>query len=400
MRTITGRQFGFDVALAGLFALACVFIMVAGLSGLGSERLQFLPLLFIAAAIALRRLSPGAALALAWVSAAVQLGARLDPSIHNLGICAVLYATAAYGGRVVRWLGLASAIAGALVATLYLVVLRSWFGGVSYFPTMFPGQARDFSLLFFGSLALLALSWVSGLLIRATRAGREARASAVDALREADLAESRVVLEQERNRIARDMHDVVAHTLAVVIAQADGARFAASARPAVAVGALETISSVARDALGDVRMLLAELRHDEGSTPQPAVADFNALFAQLRAAGLDLRVRESGSRVGLGAGHEIAAYRIVQEGLTNALRHGAPGQPVSLELDWGADELTIELVNELRPADTTGPVPIAGRGHGLPGMHERAQLAGGVLSVGVEGGSFVLHAVIPAGVAA
>ncbi|GAA4171839.1 sensor histidine kinase [Gryllotalpicola koreensis] len=393
MRTITGRQFGFDVAAAALFALVCGFIMLVNLRGLGSERLQFVPLLLITAAVALRRLSPAVALALAWISAIAQLGLRLDPSIHNLGICAVLFATAAYGGRVLRWFGLASAVAGATVATAYLLVVQSWFGGVSYYPLLFPGQLRDFSLLFIGSLALLVLSWVSGLLIRSTRAGRAAREREEEARHDADLAEYRVVVEQERNRIARDMHDVVAHSLAVVIAQADGARFAASARPEVAVGALETISSVARDALGDVRMLLAELRHDEGSTPQPSVADLDALFGQLRGAGLELRVHESGERRSLGAGHDIAAYRIIQEGLTNALRHGTRGEPVDLTLFWAADALHLELVNAVGSATDT-----AGVGHGLPGMRERAQLAGGMLEARADDvGHFVVRAGIPFG---
>jgi signal transduction histidine kinase len=192
-----------------------------------------------------------------------------------------------------------------------------------------------------------------------------------------------------------------------VIAQADGARFAASARPDLAVDALGTIAGVARDALGDVRMLLAELRHDEGSAPQPGLADFDGLVGQLRAAGLDLTVREEGERVALGAARELAAFRIVQEGLTNALRHGAAGAPVRLSLIWAADALHLELVNLLpaEPAPSTGATPAATAstdpGHGLPGMHERAQLAGGSLVARPDGqGRFVVRAWIPNGASA
>ncbi|MCL2516867.1 MAG: histidine kinase, partial [Microbacteriaceae bacterium] len=299
------------------------------------------------------------------------------------------------------------AVGGAVVVTVYLIGYQGWFGGLGYLPMLFQGQLRDFFLLFVGSLALLALSWISGLLVRSRRQGRDAAEREEEARHDAEIAEYRVVVEQERNRIARDMHDVVAHTLAVVIAQADGARFAASTRPELAVDALDTIAGVARDALGDVRMLLAELRHDEGSAPQPGVADFDLLFGQLRAAGLDLRVTEEGERLPFGAAREMAAYRIVQEGLTNALRHGAPGEPVEVELMWAADALHIELVNKL-PAPlppATAQVPTAGAlpapGHGLPGMHERAQLAGGSLIARPDGaGRFVVRAWIPNGAAA
>jgi len=410
MRTLTGRQIRTDVVVAVAFAL-CGVVWIAyfgGSSGLG--RVDLVPLGFLSGALAFRRLSPGVALAIAWFAAVVQVGTRLQPGFADLAICAVLYATAAYGSRIVRWLGLASAIAGSFVVTVYLVWYLGWFGGVYYLPTLFEGQLRDFVILFVGSMALLVLSWVSGLLMRSRRQGRVAVEREESARHDAEIAEYRVVVEQERNRIARDMHDVVAHTLAVVIAQADGARFAASARPDLAVDALGTIAGVARDALGDVRMLLAELRHDEGSAPQPGLADFDGLMGQLRAAGLDLTVREEGERVALGAARELAAFRIVQEGLTNALRHGAAGAPVQLSLIWAADALHIELVNLLpaEPPTATGASPAVpgpaeaeepmGPGHGLPGMQERAQLAGGSLVARPDGrGRFVVRVWIPNG---
>ncbi|HEY0247691.1 MAG TPA: histidine kinase [Gryllotalpicola sp.] len=394
MRTLTGRQLGLDAAVAAAFALVCfVLLYMQDLAGFVS-RGHFVPMTVIAGALVFRRLMPGLALAVAWLGALLQLVVGLDPQIYDIGICAVLYATAAHGGRVVRWLGLVSAVLGAALASVYLIGRLRWFGGLDYVPLLFPGQARDFAVLGFGILTLLVLSWVSGLLSRSLRLSRATSRREELARRDADIAEYRVVVEQERNRIARDMHDVVAHSLAVVIAQADGARFAASARPELAVDALATISGVARDALGDVRMLLAELRHDEGATPQPSLVDLDQLFEQLRGAGLSLEVHESGFRQPLGASHEIAAYRIIQEGLTNALRHGAPGAPVGLSLFWADDGLHVEIANTMRPVGDTGPV--AGRGHGLPGMHERAQLAGGFLTAEPDGdGGFRLRTRIP-----
>ena len=123
-------------------------------------------------------------------------------------------------------------------------------------------------MLIAAAFALL-LAWTIGALVRAAlraSANREAQ----------ERAEAEAVVEQERVRIARDMHDVVAHSLAVVIAQADGARYAAAADPAVATAALGTISTTARAALADVRLLLAQLRHSEGDGPQPTLADLEA----------------------------------------------------------------------------------------------------------------------------
>ena len=135
-------------------------------------------------------------------------------------------------------------------------------------------------------------------------------------------------------RIARDMHDVVAHSLAVVIAQADGARYAPRRRriPAVATEALGTISTTARAALADVRLLLTQLRHSQGDGPQPTLADLEALYAQVRAAGVDLRVDVDPAPPGEPpAAVQLAVYRILQEALTNALRHG-DGGPVAVRL--------------------------------------------------------------------
>ena len=142
---------------------------------------------------------------------------------------------------------------------------------------------------------MLVLAWTAGLLVRSVRDTREIRRREEVANRERELVEYRYVVEQERNRIARDMHDVVAHSLAVVIAQADGARFAARADPEAAIGALGTIAGVARGALGDVRLLLAELRHAEADAPQPVLDDLGDLLEQVRAAGLDVRFTEIGT---------------------------------------------------------------------------------------------------------
>ena len=201
------------------------------------------------------------------------------------------------------------------------------------------------------------------------------------------------MVEQERNRIARDLHDVVAHSLAVVIAQADGARYTAD--PDAKDGALATISSSAREALGDVRLLLARLRHEEGAVPQPALADLDALVDQVRDAGLEVRFERSGStRSRWRRGQELAVYRIVQEALTNALRHGDPEQPVIVQLDWEPDGLTIRIRNtsaESPASPTATACPACASAQSSPAVR---------LAAGPQGADWVVTASVPAAVEA
>ena len=128
----------------------------------------------------------------------------------------------------------------------------------------------------------MLLAWTVGALVRTSLRARRTQ-------RERERAERERIEEQERGRIARDMHDVVGHSLAVIIAQADGARYAADADPQAGKDALATISTTARSALADVRLLLAQLRHSEGMAPQPMLNDLESLYSQVRAAGLAVR---------------------------------------------------------------------------------------------------------------
>ena len=379
-----------DVVLAGVFGVFCLpFAWLGGAADL-------VVLVLFAGALAVRRLSPAWSLAVAWAAALLQMAMLRDLQLYDAAVLGVLYSTAAHGGRLVKWLGLASAGAGALLATGYLAFAKPLFDqaapvGDNVWSTFFTA-----GFLLVASIAVLVLAWTAGLLVRSVRDGREVRRREEVANRERALVEYRYAVEQERNRIARDMHDVVAHSLAVVIAQADGARFAARNRPAAAVEALDTISGVARGALGDVRLLLAELRHHESDAPQPALDDLGGLIDRVRSAGLDVNFAESGERLPLGTGHQIAVYRIVQEGLTNALRHGDTSAPVDLRLRWDETGVDLELENAMR-ADAAAADSAPVFRHGIPGMRERAQLAGGTLGAEAgDDGMFRLSARIPA----
>jgi len=363
---------------------------------------------------ALRRLSPGLALTLAWLVAASQMVTGSTPGVTNLAICAVLYSTAAYGTDRVKWSGLVSVGVGALLGTFYLSFVQQSLFGVDYDIYAVTDVVRillQLGISLLGFLALLGLPWAGGLLARARwseRLSREARLvaeretaraenDAARAEREAARAERDIAVEQERNRIARDMHDVVAHSLAVVIAQADGARYAARVDPTSVDGALTTIATTAREALGDVRVLLGQLRHSQGEAPQPALGDLDRLLDQMRGSGLTVDLLVTGEPQVLGTNRQLAVFRIVQESLTNVLRHGAVDQPVGLHFDWRYEALHLVVSNVVRPptrpVDTTGDERRGG--HGLDGMRERATLAGGSLTTQNADGRFVVHAIVP-----
>lgn len=380
-----------DIVLAGVFGLACLPFALLG------NAVDLVVLVGFVGALAVRRLWPGWSLGIAWAAAVLQMVALRDLQLYDAAVLGVLYSTAAHGGRVVKWAGLASAGVGAVVATVYLGILKPMLDGAAFIAA--PGDAFGVTFmlgfLFVAAIAVLVLAWTAGLLARSVRDSREVQRREDLANRERALVEYRYAVEQERNRIARDMHDVVAHSLAVVIAQADGARFAARTRPETAAGALDTIAGVARGALGDVRVLLAELRHDETDAPQPVLDDLDGLLERVRAAGLDVRFTETGERLALGTGHQIAVYRIAQEGLTNALRHGEVSSPVDLRLHWDDGGVDLEVDNAMRADAATGESH--GVRHGIPGMRERAQLAGGsLIAEAGDDGIFRVRARIPA----
>jgi len=334
-------------------------------------------------ALAVRRLSPSLALAAAWLAAIAQMAFGLPPLPVDVAVFGVLYVTAAYGPPVVLGLGLASAFVGAALISVYIVVPPLVRSGSPLSEVLGLLLGTGVALYVAAAFALL-LAWTVGALARTAIRARENRAARIR-------AEAEAAVEQERGRIARDMHDVVAHSLAVVIAQADGARYAAASDPAVATAALGTISTTARSALADVRLLLTQLRHSESDGPQPTLADLEGLYAQVRAAGVDLRVDVDPAPPGTPpAAVQLAVYRILQEALTNALRHGGGG-PVSVRHSWSADRVELEVRNGMPQGAPSAP------GHGVIGMRERAQLVGGALTAAAHGPEFVVRATLPIG---
>ncbi len=383
-RRLTRTQLVVDLVAAGLFVLATVpFDLAIGRYTDHNALGTVLVSLVMGIALGLRRASPSLALTVAWSGAILQMALGRPPTTADVAIFGVLYTTAAYGGRRTFWAGLTSVGIGAAAITLYVFVPSVIAVGITA-STITTALAVTIAAMFG-----LGLAWTTGALVRTGIRARENR-------RAQEVAQAETAAEAERTRIARDMHDVVAHSLAVVIAQADGARYAAAADPDAAPAALGTISTTARAALSDVRMLLTQLRHAQAEGPQPTLADLEQLYAQVRAAGVALAVDvDPAPRGEVPASVQLAVYRILQEALTNALRHGAGGV-VGVTLAWHDDRVELSVVNDVGPA--VAAEPDAPRGHGLIGMRERAQLVGGVLAAGPgDDGRFAVRATLPIG---
>jgi signal transduction histidine kinase len=198
----------------------------------------------------------------------------------------------------------------------------------------------------------------------------------------------------ERARIARDLHDVVAHHVSAIAVEAESARLTTEGLPEEGRAHFEAIGQTARDALTEMRRLLGVLREDASAEasrdPQPSLARLNELVETARVAGTPVTLTLEGTVVPLAPGVDLCAYRIVQEALTNVRRH-APGAPVDVHLEYAADVLRLR-VRDHGPGAVSPDLD----GHGLLGMRERAIMAGGTLTAGpADGGGFAVDAVLP-----
>ncbi|MEP7055191.1 MAG: sensor histidine kinase [Actinomycetota bacterium] len=209
---------------------------------------------------------------------------------------------------------------------------------------------------------------------------------------------------EERSRIARELHDVVAHNVSVMVVQAGGARRTLDRDPARAREVIESIEATGRQALTEMRRLLGVLRADDEATdaraPQPGVSRLDDLVEHVRSAGMPVKLRVQGSPVELAAGVDLSAYRIVQEALTNALKHAGPASAEVL-LRYGLTDLQVTVRDNGRgsaAALTRTPRNGDAAGHGLAGMRERVSLFGGVLHAGpLRGGGYQVVATLPLG---
>lgn len=382
-------QLLFDVVLA--LILAGIAAVVARL-----DLASTLAAIGLGLALAFRRVAPGVGLAAACVIAVAQMSLYESFLVPDLLIPVIVYATSAYGTRRTRRFGLAAALIGALVGASYLLVrldppFTSALRSIAASSESRTEVAQRFGAVLLVALAGLLLPWLAGLVTRARNAARASSRARLIAERDAAQADRAVAVEQERLRIAREMHDIVGHSLAVVIAQADGARYALRTSPDAAEDALSTIASTSRRALGDVRAMLAALRHEDAVAPSHDASDLARLIVDMRDIGLQVRLRQEGDLSALPTSTQLAVYRIVQEGLTNAMKHGRPSAPVELLIDALHDPIRLDIVNDLALETISAP----GTGHGLIGMRERVSISGGQLTARREGARFRVSVTMP-----
>jgi signal transduction histidine kinase len=322
--------------------------------------------------LAWRRRFPVAAL-LAQIALAT-LGGRQPAPISSLAVFVGLYSVAAYA----RWAWAAPVIV--VVGGLVLLVLV-------------PASAQtvpSWASALVGGSAL----WLAGRAVRENRARADVLAERAEQLeRERDLS-TRLALAAERQRIARELHDIVAHSVSVMVVQAGAARTLLTREPPRATEALLAVESGGREALGELRRLLGLLTDADAEpalSPQPGLAQLERLVQRVGAAGLPVDLRVAGTPCQLPPGLDLAAYRIVQEALTNALKHAGPAH-ATVQITRGPHKLAIEVSDDGRGASGE-----AAGGHGLVGMRERVAVYGGRLEAGprAQGRGFALRVELP-----
>jgi signal transduction histidine kinase len=318
--------------------------------------------------VAVRRRHPFAVGIVVPVLADVQLALISDPQVIAAGIayfCA-LYALAVWTTTRQFALGLVVVVAGALLASL--------------------GPNLTLS----GTGLFTCVSVVVMLLVRRVVGDRERRAQLAE--RERDVAAREAVVE-ERARIARELHDVIAHHVSMIVLQAGAERSILDESNASTRDVLLTVEQSGRSALTEMRRLLGILRDDrsEALAPQPGIDDVPTLVGQLREAGLPVELRIEGDPRELPVGIQLSAYRIVQEALTNALKHAGNAR-ARVSVRYEADSLELEIADDGAGAASRAP----GGGHGLVGMKERVALYGGRFQANRSpGGGFVVKAALP-----
>jgi len=367
----------------GGLAAVLAFLGIASSAAMG--RLIAVPLVIaLAVPVVFRRAYPVAAFAAAIAVGAFQVLINSKPNPTDLAIVILLYTLAAYTPRRISITGLAICLAGSAAA-----VLRWMPDRLSMWDSLLVG-----SIMFAGP-SLIA--WVFGDSMRYRRAyytNLEDRAARLEAERD---AQAQIAAAAERARIARELHDVVAHNVSVMVVQADGASYALGSDPARARQALAAISATGRQALAEMRRMLGVLRRDEdgtepGRAPLPGIGQLGELLEQTRATGLAVSFTVEGVPQPLPDGAALAAYRIVQESLTNTRKHGGPRATAEVTLRYLEDALLLRITDDGRGAAAASD----GAGHGLTGMRERVAVYGGWVQAGpCPSGGYHVAALLP-----
>jgi signal transduction histidine kinase len=373
-----------DTLLAALIALFDVLIFVSRAVGPSVPRPMpwFVTLPVIAGVVVpimFRRKYPITA---AYVTA----GMGIVHSLLEIGVasmittCIALYTLVAYVGR--------------RPAALYFAVNEV----ISLIQTPWQLPREWVTTLIVVNLAI-AFSWALGEFVGARRAYHAELEQRLRLLETERDQQARIAVGEERARIARELHDVVAHAVSVMVVQADGAAYAVHSQPELAERAIKTISGTGREALTELRRLLGVLRSEEAGgerTPQPGTQSLSELAGRVRAVGLPVQLDIVGNVDDLPAGVGLGIYRIVQEALTNSLKHAGPGTSATVRVARTGDQVDLTITDNGQRTSRS-LVGVSG-GNGLIGMRERALVFGGTLEAGPkESGGWQVRASLPFG---
>jgi signal transduction histidine kinase len=372
-----------DSLLAGLLALFDGLIFLAQAVTPGQEPppwfLTVTLILGVVVPLVFRRKYPVTA---AWIILLVSIPhSALELGVSGLAaMCILLYTLIAYVGRKPALLYTA--------ANVVISVVQLWI------------QAKSAGELVVGLIVgvlAMALCWALGEFVGARRAYQaevEQRLALLEVERD---HQARMAVAAERTRIARELHDVVAHAVSVIVVQADGAAYAVRSQPDLAERAVQTISATGREALTELRRLLGVLRSEEAAgelTPLPGTQSLAELAERVRAVGLPVRLEIVGNVDDLPAGVGLGVYRIVQEALTNSLKHAGAGAQAVVRVERSGDAVCVDVHDDGKPA-ARSLVGVSG-GNGLIGMRERALVFGGSLDAGPRpGGGWQVTARLP-----
>ncbi|MGW5732989.1 MULTISPECIES: sensor histidine kinase [Streptomyces] len=292
----------------------------------------------------------------------------------DIALLIALYTVAANSGR------RGTLVAGAIVEAGALLACLRW------------AAEGAFLTLFVALTAMIVAAAVLGVNARTTRAYLAASEERAARLERQQDQQARLAVAEERTRITREMHDIVTHNLSVMVALTDAAVYAQHRSPDKATTAMLQISETGRQALTDMRRSLDILRADEPDAerhPLPGIAQLAALADQMCAAGLPTRVEVQGSHTRIPATAQLTVYRLVQEALTNTLKHTHPGTHAKVRIRCSPKSITLDVTD----SDPRPPLPdVSPSGHGIPGMRERAAAYGGTLQAGpLPGGGWAVR---------
>lgn len=335
--------------------------------------------LVAAAAVAWRRLMPLTAIGVAGVACVAEAAAGVpmrQPAVPL--VCAVILTYS-----LVSYVPLRRALAGTGLLGIWItaqIIVAHQSAGTFEFAALFLGGA-----------------WAMGRLVRIRAAQAAAAQHKADRLAADKDAEARRAAAEERSRIARELHDIIAHSVSVMVVQAGAAEQVLPHDPNGAAAAMRAVQQAGREAIAELGRLLGVLRdggEEAGLAPLPTLAELPKLIDQSRHAGLPVDMKVHGEPRCLTAGVELAVYRIIQEALTNTRKHAGAGSAASVELTYGQAAVTAEI-RDNGPGPSARPGNGAGTGNGLAGLQARAAAYGGSLDAGPAPGGFRVIARIP-----